>query len=139
MGADAGPNGGLPPSERTMADRLKAARYRTALFGKWHLRIRRAPSSDVARLRRVLRVSRRRPLILRIGGERCESSLRRQIVEASGYLTDVLTDRVAFIKREKSRPFFLYPRTTPCIPMHAPEKVPVATGLPTSSAAPTRR
>ena len=23
--------------ERTMADRLKAARYRTALFGKWHL------------------------------------------------------------------------------------------------------
>src|SRR6185295_3022466 len=28
---------GLPLSETTMADHLKAAGYRTALFGKWHL------------------------------------------------------------------------------------------------------
>ena len=33
MGADAGPNGGLPASETTLADRLKAAGYRTALLG----------------------------------------------------------------------------------------------------------
>src|SRR3984893_10717210 len=30
---------GLPLSETTMADRLKAAGYQTALFGKWHLGI----------------------------------------------------------------------------------------------------
>ena len=28
---------GLPVTETTMADRLRAAGYRTALFGKWHL------------------------------------------------------------------------------------------------------
>src|SRR5688500_13114842 len=31
------PDTGLPLTEMTMADRLKAAGYRTALFGKWHL------------------------------------------------------------------------------------------------------
>lgn len=31
------PDYGLPLIEATMADRLKAAGYRTALFGKWHL------------------------------------------------------------------------------------------------------
>jgi arylsulfatase A-like enzyme len=34
---DGSPDYGLPLSETTMADRLKAAGYRTALFGKWHL------------------------------------------------------------------------------------------------------
>src|SRR5829696_6171622 len=28
---------GMPTSETTIADRLRAAGYRTALFGKWHL------------------------------------------------------------------------------------------------------
>ncbi len=32
-----GPQNGLPLSESTLADRLKAAGYRTALVGKWHL------------------------------------------------------------------------------------------------------
>ncbi len=33
---DDGMNAGLPLSERTIADRLKALGYRTAAFGKWH-------------------------------------------------------------------------------------------------------
>ncbi|HYF36036.1 MAG TPA: sulfatase-like hydrolase/transferase [Prosthecobacter sp.] len=32
-----GPGGGLPLTEATLADRLKAAGYATALVGKWHL------------------------------------------------------------------------------------------------------
>ena len=48
----------------------------------------------------------------------------RTRVEASGYLTDVLTDRaVAFIRQEKSRPFFLYLAYNAVhTPMQAPEK-----------------
>src|SRR4029079_974990 len=34
---DGSPDHGLPLTETTMADRLKGAGYRTALFGKWHL------------------------------------------------------------------------------------------------------
>src|SRR5262245_26366409 len=34
---DGSPEYGLPPAEITMAEKLRAAGYRTALFGKWHL------------------------------------------------------------------------------------------------------
>src|SRR4029453_13172691 len=100
MGADAGPNGGLPLGETTMADRLKAAGYRTALFGKWHL----GSAEQLPPLSRGFD-----EFYGFLGGEHSyfESSPSgtnplmddRNRVEASGYLTDVLTDRaVAFIK-----------------------------------------
>ena len=125
MGADAGPIGGLPLSETTIADRLKAAGYRTALFGKWHL-------GSAAELHPMSRGF--DEFYGFLGGEHSyfESALNganplydgRNRVEASGYLTDVLTDRaVAFIKREKSRPFFLYLAYNAVhTPLHAPEK-----------------
>jgi arylsulfatase A-like enzyme len=125
MSADAGPGGGLPPSERTMADRLKAAGYRTALVGKWHL-------GSAAHLHPMSRGF--DEFYGFLGGEHSyfESAVNgmnplyegRERVEASGYLTDVLTDRaVAFIKREKSRPFFLYLAYNAVhTPMQAPEK-----------------
>ena len=102
--------GGLPTSETTMADRLRAAGYRTALFGKWHL----GNTADLHPQSRGFD-----EFYGFLGGEHSyfESSPTgvnplldgRKQVEASGYLTDVLTDRaVDFIKREKSRPFFLY-------------------------------
>jgi arylsulfatase A-like enzyme len=125
MGPEAGPNGGLPLSETTMADRLKAAGYRTALFGKWHL-------GSNERLHPLSRGF--DEFYGFLGGEHSyfESSPNdknplyegRTPVEANGYLTDVLTDRaVAFIKREKSRPFFLYLAYNAVhTPMHAPEE-----------------
>ena len=125
MGGNAGADGGLPTTETTMADRLKAAGYRTALFGKWHL-----CSGD-----RFHPLSRGFDEFYGfLGGEHSyfESSPTdknplyqdHSPVEASGYLTDVLTDRaVAFITREKSRPFFLYLAYNAVhTPMHAPEK-----------------
>jgi arylsulfatase A-like enzyme len=124
-GAGAGPDAGLPTSETTMADRLKAAGYHTALFGKWHL-------GTTERLHPMSRGFDEYYGFL--GGDHSyfESSPNgrnplydgRTPVEASGYLTDVLTDRaVAFIKREKSHPFFLYLAYNAVhTPMHAPEK-----------------
>ncbi len=111
MGANAGPNGGLPAGETTMADRLKAAGYRTALLGKWHL----GSADHLHPLARGFD-----EFYGFLGGEHSYVVSAppngvnplfdgRNLVEASGYLTDVLTDRaVAFITREKSRPFFLY-------------------------------
>jgi arylsulfatase A-like enzyme len=125
MGADAGPSGGLPASETTMADRLKATGYRSALFGKWHL----GSAEHLHPMSRGFD-----EFYGFLGGEHSyfESSPTganplyegRTRVEASGYLTDVLTDRaVAFIRREKSRPFFLYLAYNAVhTPMHAPEK-----------------
>ena len=91
-GADAGPNGGLPLGETTMANRLKAAGYRTALFGKWHL-------GSNERLHPLSRGF--DEFYGFLGGEHSyfESSPSdkaplydgRTPVAASGYLTDVLT------------------------------------------------
>jgi arylsulfatase A-like enzyme len=108
-----------------MADRLKAAGYRTALFGKWHL----GSAEHLHPLARGFD-----EFYGFLGGDHSyfESAPNggnplfdgRTRVEASGYLTDVLTDRaVAFIKREKSRPFFLYLAYNAVhTPMHAAEK-----------------
>jgi arylsulfatase A-like enzyme len=101
---------GLPLTEQTMADRLKAAGYHTALFGKWHLGtadrfhpMRRGFEEfygflggqhsyiDVA-------TPQRDPLL---DGMKPASSVT--------YLTDALGDRaIDFINRHAAEPFFLY-------------------------------
>ncbi len=116
---------GLPLSERTMADRLKAAGYRTALFGKWHL-----GSAD-----RFHPMSRGFDEFYGfLGG--AHSYLQpmadgpnplldgRTPVKETPYLTDVFADRAAdFIRRNATRPFFLYLAFNAVhTPMHATDK-----------------
>ena len=116
---------GLPLTERTMADRLKAAGYRTALFGKWHL-----GSAD-----RFHPMSRGFDEFYGfLGG--AHSYLEpmvngpgpvldgRNKVQEMPYLTDALADRAAeFIRRNAPRPFFLYLAFNAVhTPMHATDK-----------------
>src|SRR5688500_7923965 len=103
-------NFGLSLSQTTMADYLKAAGYRTALFGKWHLGA--GP--------RFHPMSRGFDEFFGfLGGEHSYFNPTPtganpvldgwKPVTEMGYLTDVIADRaVDFIQRQKSRPFFLY-------------------------------
>jgi arylsulfatase A-like enzyme len=100
---------GLPVEETTMADRLKAAGYRSALVGKWHLGsaerffpTRRGFDEFFGFLHGahsyVAAMGNANPIFE--GSER---------LTAIPYLTDTLAGRaVAFIKQNRSRPFFLY-------------------------------
>lgn len=115
---------GLPLEEVTLADRLRAAGYRTALVGKWHLgsapqfRPRKrgfdeffgflgGAHSFVAPMRAT------NPII---DGD--------SLSDAVSYLTDDFTDRaVDFIARNRTRPFFLYLAYNAVhVPLQAPAK-----------------
>jgi arylsulfatase A-like enzyme len=101
---------GLPLGEFTMADRLQAAGYRTALFGKWHL----GSGDKFHPMARGFD-----EFFGFLGGAHSyldtQASIGnplldgRKVVAETIYLTDALTDRaVDFIKRQKAQPFFLY-------------------------------
>ncbi len=96
---------GLPLTETTMADRLKAAGYRTALVGKWHL----GGAADRHPLKRGFD-----EFFGFLGGahDYFNPAGRLRGTEPSGdkaYLTDALArEAAAFIDRNKTGPFFLY-------------------------------
>ncbi len=127
---DGSPDYGLPLTETTMADRLKAAGYRTALFGKWHL-----GSAD--RLRPMRRGF--EEFFGFLGPEHSYVDVASidvgtnlpdplldgvKPVSSVTYLTDTLGDRaVGYIRRHASEPFFLYLAfNAPHVPLEAPEK-----------------
>ncbi len=116
---------GLPLDQTTMADRLEAAGYRTALFGKWHL----GSAPQLHPMERGFD-----EFFGFLGGEHSYFDAvpaaggpvfdGRKPAEKMGYLTDELADRsVAFIERNRSRSFFLYLAFNAVhTPMHATEK-----------------
>lgn len=102
-----GPGGGLPISETTIADRLKAAGYVTGAVGKWHL----GANPEFHPQRRGFDeffgflagahtyFAQGRPSVLR----------GTEPVDEKEYLTDAFgREAVAFIERHKDQPFFLY-------------------------------
>jgi arylsulfatase A-like enzyme len=127
---DGSPEYGLPITEKTMAERLRAAGYRTALFGKWHL-----GSSD--RLRPLQRGF--EEFYGFLGGQHSYMNVAdtdpgtglpdplvdgTKPVASVTYLTDTLADRaVDYIRRHASEPFLLYLSFNAAhTPMEAPEK-----------------
>ncbi len=103
--ASGGP--GLPVTETTLADRLRAAGYRTGIFGKWHL----GSGEPYRPLNRGFD-----EFFGFLGGQHSYLEVGvNPILEGStpakavSYLTDELGDRsVDFIRRHRARPFFLY-------------------------------
>jgi arylsulfatase A-like enzyme len=133
------PEVGLPPSERTIADHLRAAGYRTGMVGKWHLGNhpphlprRRGFDEFVGFLREgryylpspedgVSRYRDPEP-----DYNRLNPMLRGETeVQETGYLTDVFArEASAFLERNATRPFFLYLSfNAPHSPMQAKKDV----------------
>jgi arylsulfatase A-like enzyme len=119
---------GLPASEITLPDLLRRAGYRTGAFGKWHLGLDQScrpldrgfdefygffghGAHDYFRLDNTADA---------------HNALRRgnDVISDTGYLTDNLArESVAFIDRNRARPFFLY---LPFNAVHAPLQAPEA-------------
>ena len=101
---------GLPASHPTLASLLRDAGYATALIGKWHLGF--APNFG------PLKSGYQEFFGPMSGGvdyfRHCDSGGKHDLYEGdeevhrSGYMTDLLSERaVAFVKRQKGRPFLL--------------------------------
>jgi len=117
--------GGIPHEELTMAEGLKSKGYATACIGKWHL----GHPMEFRPLRHGFDYW-FGPETSNDGSIRFELPLWRndEIVEKHPFDQSTLTRRyteesVAFIQRNKDRPFFLYlPHTFPHTPLHADER-----------------
>jgi arylsulfatase A-like enzyme len=101
---------GLPLEETTIADRLKTAGYRTAIFGKWHLGM----GEKYHPLRRGFEeffgfLAGAHPYI-NVGPASNRLLEGTTPLESfDGYLTDTLAERAsAYVKQQASKPFFLY-------------------------------
>ncbi|HYI87091.1 MAG TPA: sulfatase-like hydrolase/transferase, partial [Burkholderiales bacterium] len=101
---------GLPPEHPTLASLLRGAGYATALIGKWHLGF--APHFG------PLKSGYDEFFGPMSGGvdyfTHCDSSGRHDLydgereVRATGYLTDLITERaVSFLRRARGKPFLL--------------------------------
>jgi arylsulfatase A-like enzyme len=102
---------GLPPSHKTVAERLQTAGYRTAMVGKWHLGFGQGAAPNARGFDKSLAFnswsidyySHRTP-----AGDPGLFEDGRP-VDIPGYSTDVFADRaVEFILSQDARPFFLY-------------------------------
>ena len=110
----------MDPAEVTVAETLRAAGYKTGLFGKWHLGDGPDECPSAQGFEEVVTFA---------GGALPASSYfnpqllhNRQPQKYRGYCMDVYTDAaIAFIKQNRDKPFFVYlPTNLIHTPMVAP-------------------
>ena len=113
----------MDPSEVTIAEALRAAGYRSGIFGKWHLGdnyplrphergfdeslVHRG--GGIAQPHEPIMTGYFNPILQQNGVER----------QYEGYCTDVFTDAaIDFIERQQDQPFFVYlPTNAPHVPL----------------------
>jgi arylsulfatase A-like enzyme len=101
------PTQGLPLSEKTIADRLQAAGYKTGLVGKWHLGASDDHHPNARGFDEFFGFIAGAHAYL--PGQGAPIYRDREEVKETEYLTDALgREAVAFIDRHQDQPFFLY-------------------------------
>ena len=115
-----GPEGklGLPLAERTIADLLRAAGYRTALIGKWHLGFSKDHHPQARGFDEFFgflvgahNYAWRKDAEPKFASTQSNNLIYRgrEVQKLDGFATDVFTDEaIAFMKRNKADPWFLY-------------------------------
>ena len=127
-----GPNSpiGLNPDEETLADLLKERGYTTGIFGKWHLGDKKAflplqqgfdefygvpYSHDMWPQHPTIKF----PSLFWIEGNTPKEEIKN-LDDASQITSTVTAKAISFIRRHKSKPFFLYvPHPLPHVPLAA--------------------
>ena len=118
---------GLPRSETTLAERLKAAGYVTGMFGKWHLGYQpdlQPTARGFDEFFGFLSGANNYLPNTRRGAARNPILRGTQTVEEKEYLTDAFgREAVAFIEKHREKPFFVYlPFNAVHSPLEASEK-----------------
>jgi arylsulfatase A-like enzyme len=127
---DGSPDYGLPPTERTIGDRLQAAGYRTALFGKWHLGLSRQFHPMRRGFHEFFGFLGAEHSYLKVAYTDVGAGVPDPLLEGTKpapsvtYLTAALGERAAgFIAEHAAQPFFLYLAFNAAhVPLEAPEK-----------------
>jgi arylsulfatase A-like enzyme len=119
------PDGGLPTTERTLADSLRALGYQTAICGKWHLGEFDPKYLPLARGfdRQYGHYSASINYFTHLAGLQLNWFRNGKPVEEEGYATDLLAAEACDIvaNRDPAKPLFLY---VPFNAVHAPLHVP---------------
>lgn len=130
---------GLPQSEVTLAQMLRAAGYRTGIVGKWHLGEEDVFHPNNRGFDEFFGFLAGQHSYFDAEDKRTGPLLRgKRAVPLKGYLTDVFAEEATgFIERHKDRPFFLYLAFNA---VHTPMEAPEAALKPFAKTAdPTRR
>lgn len=105
----AAPNFGLPRSIPTLAERLKEAGYATGMVGKWHIGLKEGLRPHERGFDDHFGFLGGAHTYFPDRGQRVSLIRNGEPVEEREYLTDAFArESVAFIERNRGRPFFLY-------------------------------
>jgi arylsulfatase A-like enzyme len=107
---NASPNYGLPLSEKTLADYMKAEGYATGIVGKWHLGHRPEHHPQKRGFDEFFGFLHGQHSYTVPGLDTLDPILRgTEKVDEKEYLTDAFArEAVSFIERHREKPFFLY-------------------------------